>query len=117
MQFPSERRRDPMLRQIVNTCNPLLAAHGFELTHRGQALSATFIGFRRPAEADVPPEKRTAVVLGHDPSRRVLLAHCHHNGAHNALAWRGPYADPGQLAQRSQEVVQVVRDWLPTQLH
>src|SRR5688572_29131997 len=45
MQFPSERRHDSALRQIVDNCHPFLTAHGFELTHRGQALSATFIGF------------------------------------------------------------------------
>jgi hypothetical protein len=113
MQFSPERRRDPALRQIVDHCHPFLTAHGFELTHRGQAMSATFIGFRRPTETNVPPEQQTAVVLGHDPSRRVLLAHCHLTGARDALAWRGQYTDATQLAQRSTEIVQVVRDWLP----
>jgi hypothetical protein len=106
------RRRDPILRQIVTDCGRLLGPHGFQLTQRGRILDAAVVGFRRPAEAACPATEQAAVVVGHNPVERILLAHLSGRLPQLPVTRRVSYATADQLAARSREIVKLVDGWV-----
>src|SRR5687767_13807685 len=69
------RRRDWVLRQVVEDCQAQLMGYGFALTHRGRVTSIQVVGFRRPCEGGLPLAAQASIVVGHDPAEQVVVAY------------------------------------------
>jgi len=69
-----DRRTDSLLRDLVQDCQAILAAQGFELTSRGTSYSGNWVRFSGPARHPVGRAGTLTVLLAHSPGERAVLA-------------------------------------------
>src|SRR5262245_1728378 len=68
-----ERRSDPLLRDVVNRCQPHLEASGFRLAGRGSADDRSWVEFRRPEHDPAGEDGSLVLMMGHERRKQALM--------------------------------------------
>jgi hypothetical protein len=116
METHSDRRCDPLLRDIVCRCQSVLEPAGFCLDGRGSAEAVSWVRFGRHALDDRGHEGTLVLLLAHDRGQRALLAESRFadrtlaidTPRHKRVQYYAPPADPDVLAR---ELVDTVHSW------
>lgn len=74
LQTSDERRRDPLLRDLIDRCQPGLQRVGFHLQRRGSNGDLSWVRFGRPGQD------------GHGLDGTLMLLLAHHRGEHAMIA-------------------------------
>jgi hypothetical protein len=74
MEIPDDRRRDPLLRDIVCRCQTVLEPRGFRLDGRGSADAMSWVRFGRHTHDDRGHDGTLVLLLAHDRREHALLA-------------------------------------------
>jgi diguanylate cyclase (GGDEF)-like protein len=68
-----ERRSDPLLRDVVNRCQPHLEASGFRLAGRGSADDRSWVEFHRPERDPAGEDGSLVLMMGHERRKQALM--------------------------------------------
>jgi hypothetical protein len=116
MEIPDDRRRDPLLRDIVCRCQTVLEPRGFRLDGRGSADAMSWVRFGRHTHDDSGEDGTLVLLLAHDRRAHALLAESRF--ADHALAIDTPrgkrvqyYAAPADPRQLARELIDDLASW------
>ncbi len=73
----TERRRDPVLRTVVDRCDRALALEGFRLEGRGNAEDKSWVRFRRAEDPAAGDDGALVLVVAHGRRERALLVNAY----------------------------------------
>ncbi|HZS02042.1 MAG TPA: hypothetical protein VFE37_25215 [Chloroflexota bacterium] len=112
-----DRRRDLLLREIVNRCQPSLEQRGFQLDGRGNAGPRCWVRFGRDTQDGAGHPGTLVLLVAHDREERAVLVESRF--ADRALQVQTPrrkrihrYEAPRQMPAVAQETVAAVSHWL-----
>jgi len=109
-----ERRSDPLLRDVVNRCQPHLEASGFRLAGRGSAENRSWVEFHRPERDPAGEDGSLVLMMGHERRKQALMVDAYfvdpaldHTPRHKLLCrYQGE-----ELPSAVHELVDKVRSW------
>lgn len=108
-----ERRRDPVLRAIVERCQRELAPRGFQLEERGNAYDKGWVRFRGPGQGARGERGSLLLLLAHGRRERAMLVNTYFVDAASQLPtlhsrFTRHYKDPSELPFLARRVVQAL---------
>ncbi len=111
-----ERRRDPLLRDLVSQCLGSLRKRGFSLTRRGSSAEHSWVQFRAPARDPSGLDGTMMVLVAHGQRERTVMVDAYFVDA--ALGIHVPrhkvlhrYAPESELPGVVREVAEAVSQW------
>jgi hypothetical protein len=111
-----DRRRDPLLRQLVQQCMGSLGQRGFRLAQRGGSDDHRWVRLRRPARDPSGVDSDLMVLVAHGQRERTVMVDAYF--VDTALGAQAPwhkllhrYAPESELPGVVREVAHVVEDW------
>lgn len=111
-----DRRRDPLLRNLVQQCMGSLGRRGFRLARRGSSADHSWVQLRCPARDLTGLDGTLMVLVAHGQRERTVMVDAYFVDA--ALGVQTPrhkllhrYAPESELPGVISEVAHVVEDW------
>ena len=113
---PTERRRDPLLRDLVSQCQGRLGRRGFSLAQRGSSAEHSWVQFRCPARDPAGLDGTLMVLVAHGQREHTVMVDAYfvdssleiHTPRHKLLH---RYAPESELPGVVREVVDTVSEW------
>ena len=111
-----DRRRDPLLRNLVRQCLGSLGRRGFRLAQRGSSADHSWVQLRCPARDPTGLDGTLMVLVAHGQRERMVMVDAYF--VDTALGIQTPrhkllhrYAPESELPGVVREVAHAVKDW------